>query len=263
MSISLDPNDTIAAVASPPGPAARGIVRLSGPMAWSIVLADFIPDREEPPPRRPELRPGSLRVDGLRPLLPVMLALWPAPRTYTGQDVVEIHLVGSPPLVSQVLAHCLARGARHAEPGEFTLRAFLSGRIDLTRAEAVLGVIDAANPAQLDAALQQLAGGLSGPILALRDHLLDLVAHLEANLDFTEEPDVDPLGRTALAEELDRSAGDLQALAAGSANATGPRAIRAWSWSVRPMPARAGSSTPCWDGIRRSSRRKPGRPATT
>jgi tRNA modification GTPase len=213
MSISLDPNDTIAAVASPPGPAARGIVRLSGPAAWSIVLAGFIPDREEPPPRKPELRSGSLRVDGLRPLLPVWLALWPAPRTYTGQDVVEIHLIGSPPLVSQVLAHCLGRGARHAEPGEFTLRAFLSGRIDLTRAEAVLGVIDAVNPAQLDAALQQLAGGLSGPILALRDHLLDVVAHLEANLDFHEEPDVDPLGRGALAEELDRSAGELQALA--------------------------------------------------
>ena len=77
----------------------------------------------------------------------------------------------------------------------------------------MLGVIDAANPAQLDAALQQLAGGLSGPILALRDHLLDVVAHLEANLDFTEEPDVDPLLRAALAEELDQSARELQALA--------------------------------------------------
>ena len=94
-----------------------------------------------------------------------MLALWPAPRTYTGQDVVEIHLVGAMPLVNLVLAHCLGRGARHAEPGEFTLRAFLSGRIDLTRAEAVLGVIEASNPAQLDAALEQLAGGLSGPIV--------------------------------------------------------------------------------------------------
>src|SRR5207237_7200009 len=126
-----------------------------------------------------------------------------------GQDVAEIHLVGSPPLVSQVLSHCLAQGARHAEPGEFTLRAFLSGRIDLTRAEAVLGVIEATNPAQLEAALEQLAGGLSGPLLAWRDRLLDLVAHLEANLDFNEEPDVDPLGRAALAEELDRSAGNL------------------------------------------------------
>ncbi len=213
MSISFDPNDTIAAVASPPGPSARGIVRLSGPEAWPIVLSSFIADRDLPPPRVPEMRSGSLRIDGLRPLLPVMLSLWPAPRTYTGQDVAEIHLVGSPPLVSLVLAHCLGRGARQAEPGEFTLRAFLSGRIDLTRAEAVLGVIDAANPAQLDAALQQLAGGLSGPILALRDHLLDVIAHLEANLDFTEEPDVDPLLRAALANELEGSARELQALA--------------------------------------------------
>jgi tRNA modification GTPase len=108
----------------------------------------------------------------------------------------------------------LARGARHAEPGEFTLRAFLSGRIDLTRAEAVLGVIEAVNQAQLDAALQQLAGGLSGPILALRDHLLDVAAHLEADLDFSEEPDVDAIGRGALAAELDRSSRDLAELAA-------------------------------------------------
>jgi tRNA modification GTPase len=213
MFAALDPNDTIAAIASPPGPGARGIVRLSGPEAWPIVLGSFHPDRELPPPRRPELRTGCLRVDGLRPLLPVKLALWPAPRTYTGQCVAEIHLIGSPPLVSQVLSHCLGRGARHAERGEFTLRAFLSGRIDLTRAEAVLGVIEATNPSQLEAALRQMAGGLSGPILALRDHLMDVVAHLEANLDFTEEPDVDPLGRAALAEELDRAAVDLQSLA--------------------------------------------------
>src|SRR5262249_61160329 len=103
-------------------------------------------DQGRPPFRHPEIRPGSIRVDGLRPLLPVMLALWPAPRTYTGQDVAEIHSVGSPPLVSQLLAHCLCRGARHAEPGEFTLRAFLSGRIDLTRAQPALGLIHPAHP---------------------------------------------------------------------------------------------------------------------
>jgi tRNA modification GTPase len=213
MSISLDPNDTIAAISSPPGPAARGIVRLSGPRAWAVALDGFRPDSEWPTPRYPEIRRGEMRVDGLRPPLPVMLALWPAPRTYTGQALAEVHLVGSPPLMSLVVGHCLARGARHAEPGEFTLRAFLSGRIDLTRAEAVLGVIEAANPAQLDAALHQLAGGLSGPILALRDHLLDVVAHIEANLDFTEEPDVDPIGRAALADELEAAAGKLAALA--------------------------------------------------
>jgi tRNA modification GTPase len=153
-----------------------------------------------------------MRIEGLRTLLPVRLAVWAAPRSYTGQDVTEIHLTGSAPLSSLVLAACLRRGARHAQPGEFTLRAFLSGRIDLTRAEAVLGVIDAHNPAQLEAALEQLAGGLSTPVTRMRDHLLDVVAHLEANLDFTEEPDVDPLGRDTLVAELERSAEELNNL---------------------------------------------------
>jgi tRNA modification GTPase len=112
-----------------------------------------------------------------------------------------------------MLTDCLARGARLAEPGEFTLRAFLAGRIDLTQAEAVLGVIEARHPAQLQAALRQLAGGLSDPIRDLRGRLLDLVAHLEATLDFVEEPDVDAIGRSALASELAREAGWVAALA--------------------------------------------------
>jgi tRNA modification GTPase len=210
---SLDPQDTIAAVASPAGNGLRGLIRLSGPKAWAIALHGFVPDHDAPLPRRAEIRHGSLRVDGLRPQLPATVALWPSPRTYTGQNIAEIHTHGSPPLVSLVLAGCLSRGARHAEPGEFTLRAFLCGRIDLTRAEAVAGVIDARSQARLDAALQQLGGGLSGPILTLRDRLLDLVAHLEANLDFAEEPDVDPLGRALLAEELAASADELPELA--------------------------------------------------
>jgi tRNA modification GTPase len=213
MPVALDTNDTIAAVASPPGPAPRGIVRLSGPSSVAIALDGFRPDRNLALPlRRAVFRAGSLQLDGLRPLLPAALALWPAPRTYTGQNVAEIHLVGSTPLLSLVLANCLGRGARLAEPGEFTLRAFLSGRIDLTRAEAVLGVINASNPAQLQEALAQLAGGLSGPLLSLRDRLLDLVAHLEANLDFSEEPDVDPLARSAMAKELEQRGAELNAL---------------------------------------------------
>ncbi len=211
---ALDPNDTIAAAATPFAPGLRAIVRLSGPRAIAIASNGFLADRERSPGLTyPIIRTGKMRIEGLRPLLPARLAFWAAPRSYTGQDVAEIHLVGSPPLASLVLAGCLRHGARHAQPGEFTLRAFLSGRIDLTRAEAVLGVIDAERPAQLDAALEQLAGGLSGPVLAMRDRLLDLVAHLEANLDFTEEPDVNPLGRTTLAAELDRAADDLENLA--------------------------------------------------
>jgi tRNA modification GTPase len=213
MPVALDAEDTIAAVAAPGGPALRSIVRLSGPVAVEIAREGFIADRDPAPGVRSAVAySGSLRVDGLRPPLPVMLALWPAPRTYTRQNMAEIHLVGSAPVVSLVLAHCLSRGARLAEPGEFTLRAFLSGRIDLTQAEAVLGVIDARNAAQLEAALEQLAGGLSGPIRVLRDRLLDVVADLEANLDFTEERDVAPVARAALGAELNRSAAELAAL---------------------------------------------------
>ncbi|HWE40193.1 MAG TPA: tRNA modification GTPase [Isosphaeraceae bacterium] len=205
----LDPADTIAAISSPAGAGVRGIVRLSGPRAWAIALETFRADEPGPLPRRPEWRPGRLRVDGLRPTLPAMVALWPGPATYTGQELAEVHMPGALPLVSLVLAHCLARGARRAEPGEFTLRAFLAGKLDLTRAEAVLGVIHARDPAQLDAALRQLAGGLAGPIGRARDRLLDLLAHLEANLDFADEPDVDPLGRAALVEELEGIAAEI------------------------------------------------------
>ncbi|MBV8487864.1 MAG: tRNA modification GTPase [Planctomycetaceae bacterium] len=209
----LDPEDTIAAVASPSGPGLRGLVRLSGPKSWSIALADFLPGRAAPLPCQAEIRAGSLKLAGLRPLVPALISLWPGPRTYTGGDIAEIHTTAAPPILNLVLSACLARGARHAQPGEFTLRAFLSGRLDLTRAEAVLGVIDARNAAQLDAALEQLAGGLARPIQALRERLLDLLAHLEAILDFVDEADVDPLSRAALAEELEAAAGELSALA--------------------------------------------------
>jgi tRNA modification GTPase len=200
--IHLDPTDTIVAVASPPGPAARGLVRLTGDRAWEIALTGFHDASGWKPPRSAVVRTGVRTVAGLRPTLPVMVALWPGRHTYTGQPIAEIHTVGSPPLLSLVVADCLAQGARAAEPGEFTLRAFLTGRIDLTRAEAVLGIIEATTSAQLDAALRQLAGGLAGPIEQLRDRLVDILAHVEAGLDFVDEADVTPLGRAALARVL-------------------------------------------------------------
>jgi tRNA modification GTPase len=209
---SLDPNDTIAAISSPPGAGFRGLVRLSGPEAWAVALDGFEPDERASPPAQAERRAGQLRVEGLRPLVPAAIALWPGPRTFTGQPMAEIHTIGAAPLVERVLAHCLARGARLAAPGEFTLRAFLAGRLDLTRAEAVLGVIEARTPAQLDAALEQLAGGLAGPVVALRDRLLDVLAHLEANLDFVDEADVDPLSRGALGLSLDEAAAEVALL---------------------------------------------------
>jgi tRNA modification GTPase len=208
----LDAADTIAAVASPSGTGYRGIIRLSGPRSWAIASAGFTADRLGTSSNHARRQEGRLRLEGLRPALPATLVLWKAPRSYTGQDVAEIHTVGCPPLISLVLANTLSRGARLAEPGEFTLRAFLSGRIDLTQAEAVLGVIEARTRPQLDAALEQLAGGIAGPIRTLRDRLLEVLAHIEANLDFTEERDIDPLGRSELAGFLAKGADELSDL---------------------------------------------------
>lgn len=211
--VPLDPLDTIAAIGSPGGPAVRGIVRLTGPRARDIALAGFEDQTDREPSPRAEVRSGLRLVSGIQVPLPVSVTLWPGPNTYTGQALAEIHTVGSPPLLNLLLADCLTQGARLAERGEFTLRAFLSGRIDLTRAEAVLSVIEAQNPAQLDGALRQLAGGLATPLGRLRDRMLDVLAHLEAGLDFVDEEDVDPIGRAALAEELGQGANDLRSLA--------------------------------------------------
>jgi tRNA modification GTPase len=119
--------------------------------------------------------------------LPADLHVWPTPRTYTGQEIIEIHTLSSPPLVELLIAQLLQAGARAAQPGEFTLRAFLAGKLDLTRAEAVLGVIEAGNRAELRQALAHLAGGVTRPLQSLRDDLLNLLADIEAGLDFAEE----------------------------------------------------------------------------
>jgi tRNA modification GTPase len=140
------------------------------------------------------------------------LFLWPTARSYTRQPVAELHTLGSPPILDAVLAAVCAAGARLAEPGEFTLRAFLAGRIDLTQAEAVLGVIDARSQDELDASLAQLAGGLARPLELLRDQLLQLLAELEAGLDFVEE-DIKFISAAELIERLEWATGRLSEVA--------------------------------------------------
>ena len=204
--ILSDTTDTIAAVASAAGGAARGIVRITGPQCADVIAGLFEPDPNQPPltslgsPRRVV---GSLALGQPLGTVPVDVLLWPTARSYTRQPSAELHTIGSPPLLAAILVEICQRGARIARPGEFTLRAFLAGRIDLTQAEAVLGVIDARDGRELSVALSQLAGGLAGPLSALRDQLLDLLAHLEAGLDFVEE-DIEFIS----AVELDRRLGD-------------------------------------------------------
>lgn len=182
-------DETIVAIASPPRGGTRGIVRLSGPKVIDCLRASFSADGDADwtQTRSAEVIPGQLRLDDEGRQLACDLYLWPTRRSYTRQPTAELHTIGSPPLLQRIVANACDNGARLAKPGEFTLRAFLAGRLDLAQAEAVLGVIDARNDRQLDVALGQLAGGLSTQMHALRSDLLDLVADLEAGLDFVEE----------------------------------------------------------------------------
>lgn len=203
-------NDTIAAIASAPGPAPRGIVRISGPNAeacWRAVArpSTSFPNNSSPArPGRlaaPQVIDGRLELGPPWPSLPCSVWWWPGARSYTRAPTAELHLPGSPPLLDATLAQVCRAGARLAAPGEFTMRAFLAGRLDLTQAEAVLGVIDARDRRELDVALRQLAGGLAGPLHSLRDRLLDALARLEAGLDFVEE-DIEFVTAEQLVEEF-------------------------------------------------------------
>jgi tRNA modification GTPase len=143
---------------------------------------------------------GTVRLPGFPPVL-TDAWVWPTARSYTGQPMVELHLPGSPPLLESVLESLFQYGVRPARAGEFTLRAFLAGRMDLAQAEAVLGVIDADDHEELTTALNQLAGGLSGKLLQLRGDLLELLADLEAGLDFVEE-DIEFVSREEVLRRL-------------------------------------------------------------
>ena len=182
-------NDVIVALASAPGSSLRGIIRASGPNVHTLLADGFHPD--DPVAwqgaRVPQRHTGYYTLPGLSSPLRVSVHRWPTARSYTGQPLIELHLPGSPPILEAMLADLCRRGARIARPGEFTLRAFLAGKLDLIQAEAVLGVIDADDDAGLRTALEQLAGGISHRLAELRHDLLNLLADLEAGLDFVEE----------------------------------------------------------------------------
>src|SRR5215218_7222079 len=152
-------DDTIVALASPPGPGARAVVRLSGPAARRVVATVFadLPDTRA-------LARGHLRLPGLHSPLPADVYIMPGPHSYTGQDCVELHTVSCPPLIDRLIATLLDAGARAARPGEFTMRAFLAGKKDLPQAEAVLAVIEAGSAGELTRALSHLAGGVTRPL---------------------------------------------------------------------------------------------------
>jgi len=196
--------DTIAAVATPAGEGGVGIVRVSGPDAERIAASVFV--RDEGKNNRLEshrLHYGAIRdPETGRTLDQVLLTIMRQPRSYTGEDVVEVHCHGGVFVVQRILGLILSKGARHAQPGEFTKRAFLNGKLDLTQAEAVLDLIAARTEKGVDLALGQSSGELSNWVGELREELLDIVAQVEAAIDFPEE-EIELLERPVLAAKID------------------------------------------------------------
>lgn len=186
----LDPNvsaaagdDTIVALATPTGRSAIGVIRLSGPEAAAIGRA-LVPGR----PRQPRRAGLGTLVDERGAAVDQALAtLFPAPNSYTGEDVFELSCHGSPPVLRFAVERALQLGARLAEPGEFTRRAFRNGRLDLVQAEAVRDLVDAATLYQARVSVQQAAGALSAQLRGLKRQLLELIALLEAGIDFAED----------------------------------------------------------------------------
>jgi len=172
-------DDSIVAIATPPGRGGIGIVRISG--AGSREVAAQIIDRSQP------LEPRRATFTRIRATDEVVATYFPAPHSYTGEHVVEISAHGSPVVLQAIVASAIAAGARLAEPGEFTLRAFLNGKRDLIQAEAVADLIEASTPVQARVAFDQLDGTLTERIAAIDGDLFDLIARLEASLDFPDE----------------------------------------------------------------------------
>ena len=189
--------DTIVAIATPPGLGALGIIRLSGREAVAVVNALF-PSKDLTKQPSHTLHVGFLQ-EGETVLDEVVVSLYKAPRSYTGEDIVEISCHGSPYILQQVVHACVQQGARLATQGEFTQRAFLNNKMDLAQAEAVADLIAADTEAMKQTAMRQLRGGFSHDLDNLREQLINFAALIELELDFSQE-DVEFADRTALQE---------------------------------------------------------------
>ena len=204
--------ETIAAVSTPPGEGAIALVRLSGPQA--IAIADRIFRGKQKPSQAPtHFQQFGEIVEEERVIDQVLLAVHRAPASYTGEDVVEISCHGGVLVTARVWEACLHAGARAARGGEFTERAFLNGKLDLTQAEAVIDLIRAQTDLALRSAAEQLEGRLGERISQLREELISLVANLEAYIDFPEEG-IEPETGAAFLARLDTIRDGIEALLA-------------------------------------------------
>ncbi len=207
--------DTIAAIATPVGRGGVGIIKISGPDALQIVTSLFrSPAGDVRSPRTHHLCYGTI-IDphDASVLDEVLLSYMQGPASYTREDVVEINCHSGFTVLQKILELVIRGGARPAEPGEFTKRAFLNGRIDLAQAEAVMDIIEAKTEASLKIATRQLQGRLSEKLHALQDGILDLISHIEASIDFPEE-DLDVRSSQACERNLAEISSDISALIA-------------------------------------------------
>ncbi|TAF97011.1 MAG: tRNA uridine-5-carboxymethylaminomethyl(34) synthesis GTPase MnmE, partial [Bacteroidetes bacterium] len=209
-------NDTIVALATPPGIGAIGVIRVSGTHALELINQLF-PKKDLLAQKTHTLHVGflysleALQAPQPQPLDEVVLALYKAPKSFTGENVVEINCHGSQYIQQQIIQAICAAGARLAKPGEFTQRAFLNGKMDLTQAEAVADIIASNTEASKNAALHTMRGGFSHALSALRDQLISFSALIELELDFSGE-DVEFADRTQLYQLLNTAHAQVQQL---------------------------------------------------
>lgn len=194
--------DTIAAISTPPGEGAIAIIRLSGPEAIQIADRIFYAKNSLSEAESHTIHYGHIKEDG-EVIEEVMVTVMRAPRTFTREDVVEINAHGGIVSVNRVLQLLLRNGANLAEPGEFTKRAFLNGRIDLSQAEAVMDLIRAKTDRAMGVAIRQMDGNLSRLIRNLRQEILDALAQVEVNIDYPEYDDVEEMTQRMLLEKTE------------------------------------------------------------
>jgi tRNA modification GTPase len=208
-------SDPIVALATPPGRAALAVIRLSGSGAFDVA-ARVITRFQAHPARRATL--ASFHEPDGQPIDRGLYTTFPRPHSYTGEDLVELSCHGGLLVPGRLLAALHAAGARPAAPGEFTRRAVLNGKLDLVQAEAVGDLIDATAPAQAHAALNQLEGGLSRRIAALRESLIEIQALLSYDIDFPEEDD-GPVAPARIAAQIEAAAAQIRGLVATAPSA--------------------------------------------
>jgi tRNA modification GTPase len=202
-------NDLIVALATPPGVGAIAVVRLSGAGSIELVNSMF-PSKDLSLEQGNTIHVGIMMQDA-KALDEVVVSLFRNPRSYTGEDIVEISCHGSPYIQQEIIEACIVKGARIAKPGEFTLRAFLNGKMDLVQAEAVADLIASGTKAAQETALNQVKGGFSHVLSALREELIKFSALIELELDFSQE-DVefaDRKGLKILLNKIEHTVGDL------------------------------------------------------